>query len=474
MPRFFSAFGKNCKWYKLPIRYRGALILLIPAICTVTILGVWIWSREDAISVHRLIDRSEATIIETNNILYSINSAETGIHGYVITKKADFLESYNQASSKLPTCLKKLETLQQDTLQEPDVKKITKLVRQEMTLLEQTLKETSQPTARSDRVNNLFSRSQTLSEAIRVNVNALRTEEWQMLNTHRQRLFDVRKTTNILLWSVAIISLVGFLAALYLFNLLERELENRQIQLQARAGELASLNKTLVQINATLAERNQELKDFSYVVSHDLKAPLRAIGNLSLWIEEDLAEKLTPDNRKQMNLLRERVGRMENLIDGLLQYARVGRQSASEEEVDVRQLLQETIDSLDPPAEFNIAIEGNMPTLKTQRSLLVQVFSNLIGNSIKHHHRSKGNIVISVRELKKFYEFAVSDDGPGIALEAQAKIFDIFQTLDKQNDKRNTGIGLATVKKIVEHQKGKIEVESQLDRGTTFRFLWAK
>ncbi|WP_052055346.1 ATP-binding protein [Myxosarcina sp. GI1] len=475
MLQFLGSVGKNCRWSKLPIRYRGALILSIPAICTFTILVTWIWSREDAIAVHRQIDRSEMAIIETNNVLSLINSAETGIRGYVITRRPDFLESYQQATKEVPNSLTKLEDLHRDTSQQPDVAQITKLIRREMSLLAQTVAATNRTSPRSSQIDNLFSQSQTTLDAIKVNANTLRTEEWELLNTHRQKLFDVRKTTNILLWCVAIISLLGFLAALCLFDLLERELENRRMELQARAGELVSLNQTLVQINSTLAERNQELHDFSHIVSHDLKAPLRAISNLSLWIEEDLEGKLTPDTQKQMNLLRERVGRMENMIEGLLQYARAGRQISSEEKVDVRQLIEETVDLLAPPPEFKIAIEGEMPIIETQRLLLSQIFSNLISNSIKHHHNpSQGKIVISVLEREKFYEFAVSDNGPGIAAKAQAKIFDIFQTLGKQNDKRNTGIGLATVKKIVENQNGAIEVESELNRGTTFRFLWAK
>lgn len=472
MPQFLFWASKRCKWSILPVRYRGALILSIPAVCTFAILSMWIWSREDAIAVHENIDRSESTIMTTNNILALITSAETGIHGYLVTQKTDFLEPYDRALIDLEPSLVKLENLQKNTSQQADVLQITRLVRQQMSLLKQTQEQTSQPPLNSVKVNDLFARSKTNIAAIEVNAKALRTEQWQQLNAYRQQLFDVRKTTNVLLWTLAIVSLLSFLAALYLFFLLDRELENRQMQLQARAGELASLNHTLVQMNDTLAERNRDLDDFSHIVSHDLKAPLRAISNLSVWIEEDLADKLTPENRKQMSLLRERVGRMENMIEGLLQYARWGRQTDSLELVDVRQLLAETIDSLEPPPEFDFAIDGSMPTIETQRLLLAQVFANLISNAIKHHHRSQGKIVISVRELENFYEFAVSDDGPGIAPEAQTRIFDLFQTLGKQKNRQNTGIGLATVKKIVEERGGKIEVESQLGRGTTFRFLW--
>jgi light-regulated signal transduction histidine kinase (bacteriophytochrome) len=253
---------------------------------------------------------------------------------------------------------------------------------------------------------------------------------------------------------------------------LYRQAENK---LKARADELAKLNTVFfAKTNVTLENRNRELDQFTYVVSHDLKAPLRAIANLSEWLEEDLEDKLTEDTKKQMDLLRGRVHRMEALINGLLQYSRVGRIKGDLQTVDVGALLAEVLDSLDPPSEFTIKIEGEMPTLVTEPLPLQQVFINLISNAIKHHHRSDGKIIISVKEQEKFYQFAVADDGPGIAPEYHQKIFGIFQTLTARDLQENTGIGLSIVKKIIEHQGGKIRVESTVGQGTTFYFTWPR
>lgn len=229
----------------------------------------------------------------------------------------------------------------------------------------------------------------------------------------------------------------------------------------------------LKQAQADLQVRHQELDSFAQIVSQDLKAPLRAVANLSQWIEEDLAGVLTVDTQAQMTLLRSRVDRMRVSIDGLLDYARIGRTESTTEPVVVSELLSEVIDSLAPPPTFSIEIDPNLPTLDTNRVLLFQVFANLIGNAIKHHHRVDGSIQISGREYGDFYEFIIADDGPGIAPEYQANIFTIFQTGNSQTVD-SKGVGLAIVKKIVKSQGGTIRLESQVGMGTTFYFTWAK
>lgn len=254
----------------------------------------------------------------------------------------------------------------------------------------------------------------------------------------------------------------------------EQELRESEARFRSMAEELTYLTAVLAQTNVVLEKRNQELDQFAYVTSHDLKAPLRAIANLSEWIEEDLADHLTEDTRHQMNLLRGRVHRMENLIEGLLQYSRVGRFDTTKSMVSVASLLAEVIDSLAPPESFTIEIAPDMPTFVTERLPLSQVFTNLISNALKHHPRIDGKIAISVHNQKSFYEFAIADDGAGIAPQYHEKVFGIFQTLEARDKSENTGIGLAIVKKIVERQGGTISLESQQGQGATFRFTWKK
>jgi PAS domain S-box-containing protein len=252
--------------------------------------------------------------------------------------------------------------------------------------------------------------------------------------------------------------------------------ERKQVEriLQARADELARTTTLLAKTAANLEKRNQELDQFAYVVSHDLKAPLRAIANLSQWLEEDLDPYLNDDTRHQMNLLRGRVHRMEALIDGLLQYSRIGRVDRQAETVAVYDLLQDVVDSLAPPPTFTIAIPPDLPVLKTDRLRLEQVFANLIGNAIKYHDRPDGRIEITASDRGSYYEFTVADDGPGIDPAYHERIFGIFQTLEARDKVESTGIGLSLVKKIVESKGGTIQLTSQPGQGATFRFTWLK
>lgn len=253
-----------------------------------------------------------------------------------------------------------------------------------------------------------------------------------------------------------------------------RERKQAEENLRLRAQELSWTANTLAQTSNILRKRNQELDQFAYVVSHDLKAPLRAIANLSSWIEEDLSDSMTEDTIHQMNLLRGRVHRMEALIEGLLQYSRIGRIQANSETVNVEKLLAEIIDSLAPSPGFAVEVAPGMPTFVAERLPLQQVFSNLISNAIKHNRNLSGCVKISVTELDDFYAFSVADDGPGIAPQYHEKVFVIFQTLEARDLVENTGIGLSLVKKIVEGQGGTISLESAEGEGATFGFTWPK
>ncbi len=218
-----------------------------------------------------------------------------------------------------------------------------------------------------------------------------------------------------------------------------------------------------------LARSNSELEQFAHVASHDLRAPLRAVANLAEWIREKLPDEASDKVRQHLHQLRTRVERMQSLTEELLRYARAGTGPAEIVHVDTGEMLREVVAFLAPPAGFAIEIDPGMPVLKTNRATLEQVFRNLIENAIKHHDRDRGRIEISARRLDGVHEFVVSDDGPGIPPESHDEIFEMFSGARSQE---GSGISLALVKRVIERQGGKITVESQADRGASFRFVW--
>ena len=235
-----------------------------------------------------------------------------------------------------------------------------------------------------------------------------------------------------------------------------------------------SASEKLSEYTRKLEKKNNELDQFAYIVSHDLKAPLRAISNLAGWLEEDLGPSLSGDNKNNLQLLRNRVVRMEALINGVLEYSKIGRTQIEQEHVDVYTLLKEVEEMLAPPAQIAIKIIEPIPAVMAPRTMLLQVFANLISNAIKYNDKPQGLVQIYCTSKDQHYEFVVEDTGPGIPKESHETIFVIFHTLQSRDKFESTGIGLTIVKRILEENGGKIWVESEPGKGSKFKFLWPK
>jgi PAS domain S-box-containing protein len=223
-----------------------------------------------------------------------------------------------------------------------------------------------------------------------------------------------------------------------------------------------------------LEKKNRELDQFAYVVSHDLKAPLRGIHNLSEWIEEDIADKMLPDTKRNFELLRKRVNRMENLINGILEYSKAGRSNSEPAYFSAYELINEVTSALTMGKNIAVNLIQPMPFLKTDKIKLEQVISNLVSNAVKYNDAEHPEITITARETEKEYSFCVADNGPGIDPAYHQKIFVIFQTLQNRDSFENTGVGLAIVKKIVEENGGTVWVDTADRKGAKFCFTWLK
>lgn len=247
------------------------------------------------------------------------------------------------------------------------------------------------------------------------------------------------------------------------FTAIVRDISERKLAEEQKARLMCELEST-----------HEELKNFAYVVSHDLKAPLRAISALADWLSHDYSDKFEEEGKEHMRLLVKRVYRMDNLINGILQYSRVGKVKEQIVTVDLDQLVREVIDLLSPPANIVISIENTLPTVMVEPTRIEQVFQNLLSNAIKFMDKPHGEIRIACNSEDKQWEFMIADNGLGIELRHFERIFQLFQTLVPRDSVECTGVGLSLVKKIVEMYGGKIWLESKVGEGSKFFFTLPK
>ena len=230
----------------------------------------------------------------------------------------------------------------------------------------------------------------------------------------------------------------------------------------------------LESLTAELETANRELKEFAYVVSHDLKAPLRAISRLTAWLVEDYAGAFDVKGKEMAELLIGQVRRMDSLINGILRYSRIGRIAGDDTEIDLNMLLKDVIETLAPPPTIQIDYAYQFPRCVGDVTRIAQVFQNLIGNAVNFVDPSQGLIRIRCADAGSYWKFSVSDNGPGIDEKYHERIFQIFQTLTPDNEAESTGIGLTIAKKIVEFYGGAIWVESTPGEGSCFFFTLPK
>ena len=230
------------------------------------------------------------------------------------------------------------------------------------------------------------------------------------------------------------------------------------------------LNQTILK----LEESNGDLERYAYIASHDLKSPLRAIDNLTLWLEEDIYAKIDDVNKERLKIIRGRIARMEGLLNSILSYSRAGKTPEDRSTIAAEDLLNQIFDLQNIPSDFKISLSPSLKNITVQRMPLEQIFHNLVSNAIKHNASPGGTLSIEGFDDETTFRFIFSDNGPGIDPAYHGKIFEMFQTLHSRDVVEGSGMGLALVKRMTQRQKGKIEVQSELGEGTQFILTWPK
>lgn len=258
----------------------------------------------------------------------------------------------------------------------------------------------------------------------------------------------------------------------YLLVRSARTPEGETVELLADVSELKAAEAQLSRRNAQLAAINAELERYAHIVSHDLRSPMRGVRLIVDWIMEDAGATATGRLAEYLALLRGQVARFEQMLDDLLQYSRLGHDAAPAEQVDLDELLGETVRFLAPPEGFIVRSAGRLGRAHGVRVELELILRNTIDNAIKHHDRAHGRILVQARRRRGELELEVRDDGPGIPAQFHERVFEIFAKLRPRDEVEGTGLGLSMLRRVVQQRGGQVRLLSGPPaRGTTFRIL---
>ncbi|MGV3508463.1 MAG: ATP-binding protein [Sphingobacteriaceae bacterium] len=448
------------------------------------------------------LSKSEAVIRNSSRLHKGVIEMQSAFRGYLLTDDEAFLDLYYLGFKEIPQLFKiQRKLIENSPSQTTKIDSIFILhnqwIQYSNSLINAKKEALINPLAKGKYID-LFENK--LRKQVGKRINDQISEIFKDFDRGEYRVREIRRdalnksierTRTFSLVFLILTVIIGVLSTFYIVRLITKRIAlmvnladniskgEFAIVKDDKNDELTSLSISLNSMSATLSKnirelekRNKELNQFAYVVSHDLKAPIRGIYNVIQWIEEDLGSEVSAQMRKYLNIIPERIKRMEDLIHGLLDYARISRERPLKERVDVNVLIED-IAELIVPKEFKVEAL-DLPTLLTEKIRLEQVFSNLISNAIKYSKPGGGTIIIKCREISDFYEFSVSDNGIGIDPQFHHKIFEIFQTLREKHAKESTGIGLSIVKKIIDDQHCTIKVNSELGKGSTFTFTWPK
>ena len=443
------------------------------------------------------LNRSESIVRNSGDLSKRMAEMQSSFRGYLLTGDDELLGPFYEGERRLPPLISEEQALVQNPRQEVTLDSIIWLHQRWLefahNLIEAKEKEPADPKAYRRLFDTQFQQGKEnrYNSKLVLLFRKFDDAEYLQRNDRRQVLTaSINQTDWYSFAFSALLIVIGSGIAIFLVTKISRRIGTQVKLAEAitrgefgrveddKNDELSSLSVSLNHMSERLSrnigeleKRNAELNQFAYVVSHDLKAPVRGIANVVQWIEEDLAGEISPVMRKYLDFIPGRINRVQSLIDGLLEYARAGRDIVPAEEVNVEVMVRELADLIGTNGA-NLIID-DLPTLHTERLPLQQVFSNLISNAVKYAG-PKSTIHIACVALERTFEFSVSDNGPGISPEYHEKVFGLFQTLRERSDSESTGIGLAIVRKIVEEQGGSIRLISSAGNGASFIFAWPK
>ena len=466
--------------------------ILVPALLFLALLVVafnaWFAFRavNELLNSEHAVEHTWQTANQVERIMSSAKDAETGTRGYLLTGDAKYLQPYRDATRDLPIELGHFQSLTSDnSSQQQRITDMRAVIQQRLSLLRQSIDLRRGGSTDMARIFQLSGTGKTQMDRLRGIADSMESEEGRLLVI---RTSSAQSNGSRARFAVGLASALDFLLLILMFRSFANE-RSLRIQTEQTAERLAASRVELVQrseeihtLNATLEERvklrtaelesiNRELEAFSYSVSHDLRAPLRTIDGFSLALEEDYAEAVGDTGRDYIHRVRTGVQRMGGLIDALLQLSRITRAEIARETFDISELAASVASALReeaPTRDIAFHIEPGLIAEGDPRLLQVAL-ENLFGNAVKFSSKMPGTVVDFGWDKEKNAWF-VRDNGAGFDMHYADKLFNAFNRLHGDKDFKGSGIGLATVARVIHRHHGDIWADSVVNHGATFWF----
>jgi signal transduction histidine kinase len=467
-------------------RYLVPTLLFIATAVVAVNAGFAFHEVNELLRSERWVEHTWQVINETERIMGSAKDAETGARGYLLTGDDNYLQPYYQSLPELHTELDAFQSLTSDNpTQQHRIGEMRATIDQRLGLLKEEID--LRRAGSSDAVHTLIldGTGKLQMDHLRAEADDMETEEHRLLAI---RTASAQSNTTRAHFAVGIASALDFLLIVFMFRYLAKERSLRIAgditahRLAASRAELVQRNEEINALNASLEERvklrtaelettNRELEAFSYSVSHDLRAPLRTIDGFSLALEEDYAEAVDATGRDYIHRVRSGVQRMGGLIDALLQLSRISRAEISRQTFNVSELATTVAAALreeNPGREITFNIEPGL-TANGDPKLLQVALENLLGNAVKFSSKKPSSVIDFGWDAEKSAWY-IRDNGAGFDMFYADKLFNAFNRLHGDKDFKGSGIGLATVSRVIHRHHGKIWADSVIEHGATFWF----
>ncbi len=430
-------------------------LLLIVLICIFSLYVI-----EKFTSNYTSVKHTNLVIDNIYELESNINMSDSIIKSYLIKKSPNDLEKYLKVKNKINYHLSKIDYLTKDNnIQQNLINQISKLIFK------------NQPLDFTDINDDYFKNITNNNDTNKANyiIDIMLNHEHLLL---QKREKGVKNDTKIAFYITIFVCLLAFsiiIISIFIINQFIRD----KIKIEAELTENKfNLENMVEKRTLELKRSNEDLNKFAYVASHDLQEPLRTITSYTMLLERKAKDKLSDSELELMKTITDGALRMKSIILALLDYSKINSKDNNFKNVDLNNIIEIVKRNLDLSIKENdVTINfSSLPTVYGDESLLIQLFQNIISNSIKYRTNKNPKININAENILDKWKISIKDNGIGIEEKYFDKIFEVFQRLHTRDKYEGTGIGLSTCKRIIELHNGKIWLESKEDHGTKFFF----